>query len=75
MDKRLRPGAEKGKDMLASHLQSGLTRNELLAEAFLKMYVPCTLSHSHSAAVIYFMALTWFLISLNTVLPVQIPQL
>lgn len=41
VDERLVPGAEQGNDMLASHIQSGLTRDELLAEVFLKVHVSC----------------------------------
>lgn len=39
VDKRLKPDAEQGNDMLALHIRSGLTRNELLAEVFVIMCV------------------------------------
>ncbi|KAK3312504.1 cytochrome P450 [Apodospora peruviana] len=37
VDKRLKPDAEQGNDMLASHIRSGLNRKELLAEVFVKV--------------------------------------
>ncbi|KAM7213033.1 cytochrome P450 monooxygenase lolP1 [Rhypophila decipiens] len=37
IDNRLKPDAEHGHDMLASELRNGLTRDEVLAEAFVKI--------------------------------------
>ncbi|KAH8895795.1 cytochrome P450 [Thozetella sp. PMI_491] len=37
VDKRLKPDAEPGNDMMQSHIRNGLTRKELMAEVFLEM--------------------------------------
>lgn len=68
VDQRLKPDAEQRNDMLASHLQTDLTRDELLAEAFLKMYVQGRPNPSPSFSTTA-ISCTDLVLPLNAVLP------